>query len=123
MAARLSRRLERLTYTVPGPYFIWHIDGCDKLKSFGLCISGCIDRFSKKKKKKNIWLNVYNTNNNPRGDYGTESGLVRDLQTFLWNSRTRDSILPSYVDGSSTGNQRGFIFRNLDLQQKSVDYL
>ena len=27
MAARLSRRLEGRTYTVPGPNFIWHIDG------------------------------------------------------------------------------------------------
>ena len=52
--------------------------------------------------KKIIWLNVYNTNNNTRGDYGTESGLVRDLQTFLWNNRSRDSTLPSYVEGSSS---------------------
>ena len=50
VAARLSRRLERRTstYTVPGPYLIWHIDGYDKLKPFGLCISGRIDGFSKK---------------------------------------------------------------------------
>ena len=27
VAARLSRRLERRTYTVPGPNFIWRIDG------------------------------------------------------------------------------------------------
>ena len=36
---------------------------------------------------------MYNTNNNTRGDYGIESGLVRDLQTFPWNNRSRDSIL------------------------------
>ena len=57
VAARLSRRLERRTYTVPGPNFIWHIDGYDKLNTFGLCISGSIDGFSR--------LNAYNTNNNP----------------------------------------------------------
>ena len=30
---------------------------------------------------------------NPRGYCGTESRLVRDLQTFLWNSRTRDYLV------------------------------
>ena len=49
VAARLSRRLERRTYTVPGPYFIWHIYGYDKLKPFGLCISGRMTDFQKKK--------------------------------------------------------------------------
>ena len=49
VAARLSRRLERRTYTVPRPNFIWHIDGYNKLNTFGLCISGCIDGFSRKK--------------------------------------------------------------------------
>ena len=44
---------------------------------------------------------MYNTNNNARGDYGIESGLVRDLKTFLWNNRSRDSTLSSYVEGSS----------------------
>ena len=48
-------------------------------------------------KKKIIRLNVYNTNNNTRGDYGIESGLVRDLQTFLWNNRSGHSTLSSYV--------------------------
>ena len=117
VAARLSRRLERRTYTVPGPNSIWHIDGYDKLKPFGLCISGCIDGFS----RKIIWLNVYNTNNNPiiirgyflesvknlcpcvvRGDYGTENGLVRDFQNLFWNNTAPNSSLPSYIDGSST---------------------
>ena len=46
---------------------------------------------------------MYNTNNNTRGDYGIESGLVRDLQSFPWNNRSRDSTLSSYVEGSSSG--------------------
>ena len=45
---------------------------------------------------------MYNTNNNTRGDYGKESGLARDLQTFLWTNRSRDSTLSSYVEGSSS---------------------
>ena len=36
VAARLSRRLERRTYTVPCPNFIWHLDGYDKLRLFDL---------------------------------------------------------------------------------------
>ena len=119
VAARLLRRLERRTYTVPGPNFIWHMNDYDKLKPFGLCISGCMDGFS----RKIIWLNVYSTNNNPRiiggyfleplkefggcpcvvrGDYGTENGLVRDFQNLLWNNTAPNSSLPSYMDGSNT---------------------
>ena len=45
---------------------------------------------------------MYNTNNNTRCDYGTESGLLRDVQTFLWNNRSRDSTSPSYVEGSGS---------------------
>ena len=36
------------------PKFIWHIDG--------LCINGCICGFTRKL----IWLNVYQTNNDPK---------------------------------------------------------
>ena len=70
---------------------------------------------------------MYNTNNNPRiigvyflesvkefgecpcvvpGDYGTEKGLVRDFQNLFWNNTAPNSSIPSYLDGSSTGNQR-----------------
>ena len=120
---RLSRRLERRTYNVPGPNYIWHIDGYDKLKPFGLCISGCIDGFSRKV----LWLNIYKTNNNPniiggyyleavkeyggcarivRGDFGTENGLVRDFQNFLRRSDNGELAARAYIDGSSTANQR-----------------
>jgi hypothetical protein len=34
----------------------------DKLKSYGLCISSCMDGFSRKMN----WPNVYHTNNDPR---------------------------------------------------------
>ena len=30
-----------------GPNYVWHIDGYDKLKPFGIAISGCIDGFSR----------------------------------------------------------------------------
>jgi len=116
---RVSRRLVRRAYFAQGPNFIWHIDGYDKVKPYGLCISGCIDGYS----RKIIWLNVYNTNNNPRiiggyfleavkesggcprivrGDCGTENGIVRDFQRFFQHNSSGNA----YIDGASTANQR-----------------
>ena len=37
------------------------MDGCDKIKQFGVAISGCIDGFS----RITIWLDVCTTSNNP----------------------------------------------------------
>ena len=37
--SRMRHRLCRRQYT----YFIWHVDGYDKLKPYGLCINACID--------------------------------------------------------------------------------
>ena len=36
------------TYNSMGPNYIWHVDGYDKLKLFGLALSGCIDGFSRR---------------------------------------------------------------------------
>ena len=44
-----------------GPNFIWHVDGYDKLKPYGLCINACIDGFSRHL----IWLKVNSTNSDP----------------------------------------------------------
>ena len=120
---RRSRRLARRTYHARGPNFIWHVDGYDKIKPFGLCISGCIDGFS----RKIIWLKVYHTNNNPkviggyfieavkecsgcpclvRADYGTENGHVRTFQQLLRRNGTDSLNDNSYIDGASTANQR-----------------
>ncbi len=41
VAARSKRRLHRRLYQSPGPNEVWHIDGYDKLKPFGICIHGC----------------------------------------------------------------------------------
>lgn len=56
-----AKRLQRRVYTVKGPNHIWHIDGNDKIKPYGFCISGCIDGFSRKL----IWLKVGRTNKDP----------------------------------------------------------
>lgn len=42
--------LRRHLYNSGGPNYVWHVDRYDKLKPFGICISGCIDGFSRKKK-------------------------------------------------------------------------
>ena len=59
VAFRAARRLRRREYSAKGPNYIWHFDGYDKVKPYGLCISGCVDGFSRQL----IWLNVYKTNN------------------------------------------------------------
>ena len=43
---RKSHKLKRRMYTSRGPKFMWHVDGYDKLKSFGFPIHGCIDGYS-----------------------------------------------------------------------------
>ncbi|KAH3692664.1 hypothetical protein DPMN_193818 [Dreissena polymorpha] len=121
VSLRRPRSIRRRAYYASGPNFIWHFDGYDKLKPFGLCISGCICGFSRRL----IWLNVYHTNNNPRviggyyleavkikggcprfvrGDYGTENGHVRNFQTFF--RRDSPDHDRSYIDRASTANQR-----------------
>ena len=58
---RRAHRLHRRLYRSEGPNTCWHVDGYDKLKSYGLPIHGCIDGYS----RKIIWLNVSRSNNNP----------------------------------------------------------
>ena len=51
---RSQHRLRRRIYRCKGPNYLWHIDGDDKLKPFGLCIHGAIDGFS----RRILWLEV-----------------------------------------------------------------
>lgn len=59
---RKKGRLRRRQYFTKGPNYLWRVDAYDKLKPYGLCISGCIDGFS----RHIMWLNVYHTSSNPR---------------------------------------------------------
>ena len=127
VALRTAKTLRRRAYYADGPNFIWHVDGYDKLKPFGLCISGCICGFSRKV----IWLKVYHTNNDPRviggyflqaveefggcpkfvrSDYGTENGHMCMFQTFFQDADEHEgdvqSRQPSFIYGASTTNQR-----------------
>jgi len=111
-------------YQNPGANAIWHLDGYDKLKPFGICISGCIDGFS----RHIIWLEAWRTNNDPRviagyfvdavkmkggcpsrvrADDGTENTFVQQMQIFLRSEHNdRYAGHQSYLRGKSTANQR-----------------
>lgn len=119
---RSRNRLRRRVYHSRGPNYVWHIDGYDKIKPFGIGISGCIDGFSRSL----IWLEAYKTNNDPRViagyfmgavikaegcperlrlDLGTENVHVADMQRFLHFSEVRPET-DHVTFGPSTGNQR-----------------
>ena len=114
---RKSRRLRRRVYSSNGPNYVWHIDGYDKLKPYGLPIHGCVDGFS----RKILWLCVCKTNNDPvipachflrvvkekgfcpeivRTDCGTENGDLAAIQCTLTNNEN------GHHYGSSITNQR-----------------
>ncbi len=122
--ARSRHRLRRRSYHTKGPNYLWHIDGYDKLKPFGFCVHGAIDGYSRKV----IWLEVANSNNNPRivvqyyldyarqiggvprivrGDRGTENVHVEVIQRFFHRSARDDfSGEKSFMYGRSVANQR-----------------
>ena len=122
---RRQRRLRRRTYRVPGPNYLWHIDGWDKLKAYGFCIHGCIDGYA----RQIIWLEAAATNNDPyvvcryfadrvkelqavpkivRADHGTENVNVELMQRFLRSAHEDNRALldTTFLYGKSTANQR-----------------
>ncbi|XP_041864343.1 uncharacterized protein LOC121654328 [Melanotaenia boesemani] len=121
---RSQRRFVRRTYHSTGPNEVWHVDGYDKLKPFGIAISGCIDGFS----RKIMWLACGKSNNDPSviaqnyikcvaefgvfpmrlcTDCGTENGLMAALHCSL-RSEQSDELAGtrSHMYGTSTSNQR-----------------
>ena len=137
---RRRHRLTRRQYFAAGPDFIWHLDGYDKLKPYGVCISGCIDGFS----RRIVWLEASSSNNDPqligmyylnavaersgcptivRGDFGTENVVVRDMQTFLRrNSTDSRSGVSSYMSGECY-TMHGFIYRTLKYRRLRGDMI
>ena len=121
---RSHRRLQRRRYESAGPNAVWHIDGYDKLKPYGIAIHGCIDGFS----RNIIWLNAAVSNNDPRviagyfikavseleacpsrvrADHGTENSYIEQMQTFLRrNHDDKYKGSASFISGKSTTNQR-----------------
>ncbi|XP_056621425.1 uncharacterized protein LOC130435120 isoform X2 [Triplophysa dalaica] len=121
---RSRRMFVRRVYHSLGPNHTWHVDGYDKLKPYGLAISGCIDGYSRKV----MWLVCGASNNNPeviahhylqcatefgvipkllRTDCGTENGVMAAIHCTL-RSNHQDELAgaASHVYGASTTNQR-----------------
>ena len=104
---RRAKILRRRTYRSPGPNYVWHVDGYDKLKPYGFHVHGCIDGY----RRKIIWLKLSRTNNDPavtgqhfldaiakyggcplllRTDNGTENVNMAAIQAYLRSSREDD---------------------------------
>lgn len=111
-------------YVTEGPNQVWHVDGFDKLKPFGIAISGYIDGFSRNV----MWLKSSSTNNDPgiiaqhyiqclsefgqlsarlRTDCGTENGTKAAIHCALRSQHTDDFAgALRHMYGNSTANQR-----------------
>ena len=121
---RQKRALKRRRYSTPGPNFLWHVDGWDKLSPFGIFIHGAVDGFS----RRILWLEVNSTNKNPnviashylttvqelegvprrmRCDRGRENTINVSLQQFFrWHDVDDFGGTESFLEGKSCGNQR-----------------
>jgi len=121
---RKRHRLSRRKYITPGPNYLWHADGYDKLKPFGFAIHGAMDGYSRRV----LWLHVSPTNNDPaviawyylrylhqhqhtsriiRCDLGTENTTIEVLQPFFrYNCNDAFAGVKSFMYGKSTANQR-----------------
>ena len=122
---RRQRRLKRRRYMCKGPNYLYHVDGWDKLKPFGLAVHGCIDGFS----RRIMWLECGRTNNDPfvvcsyfckliadiggvphliRADRGTENVNIEILQRLFRSEHpdVRARRVTTFLYGKSSSNQR-----------------
>ncbi|XP_069588382.1 uncharacterized protein [Ranitomeya imitator] len=123
-------KIERKNYFSKGPNDVWHIDGNDKLKFYGIWVHLGIDGFS----RRIIWLQAGTSNRKPgfiaryyldavirengcpqlvRADRGKENKLVALLQTSF-RQRHCDSLagINSFRYGKSVHNQRAECFNS-----------
>ena len=111
-------------YIVPGPNFIWSIDGYDKLKPYGIEIYAGMDAFS----RNIVWSYVGISNSTQvscvrqyleaineleiqpcfvRSDRGTETGMLAAAHFQLRRGENPDlSFEECWIYGTSTSNQR-----------------
>ena len=109
---------------MPGPNFLYHVDGTDELKPFGFHIHGAVVGFSKKV----MWLKVGTSNKKPEviafyfldclqefkilpsvisSDKGTKNVLIELLQMALRSKHTDEFAgFKSFRKGKSTSNER-----------------
>ena len=136
---RRRHRLQRRSYYNAGPNDVWHVDGYDKLKPYGISVHGCIDGYSRSV----IWLNACTSNKQPavvanffvtavdevkgcparvRADDGTENSYIRQMQIFFRSEHTEAYHgEKSFVTGKSTANQRIEWFWGL-LRKEGVQF-
>ena len=88
VSLRRRHRLKRRKYMTPGPNFLWHIDGWDKLKPYGFDIHGCMDGFSRRL----LWLEVRSTNKNPTIFWTPFGNLGVYLKWFEWIREQRIAL-------------------------------
>jgi hypothetical protein len=117
---------KRGEYIVPGPNFIWSIDGHDKLAEWGFQIYGCIDAYS----RNIIWLYVGISNRTSQSvlrQYTTTCSTLGFQPRIVRSDRGKETLLCAEVHfalarmmqdnpnfkigdcwfyGTSTGNQR-----------------
>jgi len=135
--SRKRRVFRRRTYVSPGPNFCWHLDGYDKLKSFGFSIHACVDGFS----RRILWIELQRSNKDPKvmakyfldsienaggcpirvySDHGTENGIIAAMQCYF-----RSDGLDEYAGTKahkyvpSTSNQRIECFWSSFRKQRS----
>lgn len=109
-------RIQRRSYSVPGPNFLWHVDGNHKLIRYKLVIHAAIDGFSR-------LVTFINCADNNRSDtvldqfvsatreYGVPSRIRTDFggeNVGIWRYMThvRGEGRNSYITGSSVHNSR-----------------
>ncbi|XP_040271794.1 uncharacterized protein LOC120987279 [Bufo bufo] len=121
-------KIPRRVYSTKGPNDIWHIDGNDKLRFYGIWIHLGIDGFSRRV----IWLHAATSNRKPdfiaryfidavvrehgcprvvRADRGKENVSVAEVQTsFRYRHNDILSGTKSFRYGKSVHNQRAECF-------------
>lgn len=101
---RRARRLRRRQYSCRGPNALWHMDGYDKLKPYGIAISGCIDGFSRYV----LWMEAYTTNSDPKVVASYFIKTVSYIGGCPERRNHPDSFAGerSFLYGRSTANQR-----------------
>ncbi|XP_034142839.1 uncharacterized protein LOC117592832 [Esox lucius] len=123
--------IPRRQYNAKGPNYVWHIDGNDKLRFYGIWLHLCIDGYSRRV----IWLHAGTSNRKPefvgkyfldatikehgcpnlvRSDRGTENSVVAVIQ-IAFRSRATDSLSgdKSFRYGKSVHNQRAEAFNSV----------
>lgn len=110
--------VKRRHYSVPGPLFLWHLDGNHKIIRWGFVIHGCVDGYSRRlmflKASTNNKANTvftlfmaavekFGLPQRVRGDQGVENV---DVAWFMLSNPSRGPGRGSFIAGKSCHNQR-----------------